>query len=93
MCAYLLGVFFDAQKLHRTNHAICQVSIHHPLHLLVDEMAEIVIRADVELGQQIVLSGDRVHFGDLLDPVYDFLGDLVGLPEMALASSPLQVLL
>ena len=47
-------------------------------------MAKTVLRPDMELGQQVVLAGDGVHLGDLLDPVHDLLGNLLGLAELAL---------
>jgi DNA-binding transcriptional LysR family regulator len=52
------------------------------LHLLGDEMADVDIGRDMELGQDVVIAGGRVDFrGDLA--VGEFAGDLIGLAEPA----------
>src|SRR5438094_1546332 len=53
------------------------------LHLLVDEMADVGLLLDVELHQQVVISGGRIDLGCELG-VGELVRDLVGFAELAL---------
>src|SRR5207249_9538414 len=53
------------------------------LHLLVDEMADVGLLLDVELHQQVVISGGRIDLGSQLG-VSELVRDLVGFAELAL---------
>src|SRR3972149_10770997 len=52
------------------------------LHLLVDEMTDIGAFLDIELRQQVELSGGRIDFGGDLG-VGEPVGDIVGFAELA----------
>src|SRR5258707_5996509 len=53
------------------------------LQLLGDEAADIGIFGEIALHQEIVLARGRIDFGDLLDNLDRFVGDDIGLAELA----------
>src|SRR5690606_16086594 len=53
------------------------------LHATGDEAADVRLVVQIELHQQVVLAGDRVYLGDLLDVLHGGIGDLVGPAALA----------
>src|SRR6185437_2168734 len=57
--------------------------VRQGLKLLDDEMADVHLVGKIAFHQEIVLARDGIDLGDLLDALDGFLGDLVGLAEVA----------